>query len=322
MTYKTNLDSFRYSEGQIGSYIVTDSSNAVSALSGKIVVIGFPDDRGVVLNSGHPGARQGPRFFREQFFRLNVGESQKAIAESIVDLGDVETLAPTSLARSHELLSETVELALQNGAEKVFVIGGGHDLSFPSYEGHCKASQQSTIKVVNFDAHFDLRPCKEGLLTSGTPFYRCIENDLTSAKLQSGKGLLQIGIQASYNGKLLAEYAQLNHVPVLYYSDEAKWIDFQSDEHKDPKNFIESFMPKPESFHLSIDLDVFSGVVAAGTSAATPFAPSTDVLCEAIMAKAKCAKVVDIAELCPLRDRNDQTSRLAAGLVWRIIQAK
>src|SRR5690606_20153408 len=55
------------------------------------------------------------------------------------------------------------------------VLGGGHDMAYGHYKGLKKylssSEKGTTIGIINFDAHFDLRSNKYGN-NSGTPFYQ------------------------------------------------------------------------------------------------------------------------------------------------------
>ena len=60
----------------------------------------------------------------------------------------------------------------------VIVIGGGHETAWGHFQG--LAHPNKDIAILNFDAHFDLRPLINGQLgSSGTPF-RQIHNFLTT----------------------------------------------------------------------------------------------------------------------------------------------
>lgn len=52
----------------------------------------------------------------------------------------------------------------------VFSIGGSNDQSYPNAKALMESYPSSRIGVINIDAHFDVRPLKEGLAHSGSPF--------------------------------------------------------------------------------------------------------------------------------------------------------
>ena len=296
-------------------------------VAGKIGILGFPDDRGVALNLGNIGAKDGPDAFRKAFYNLNepAEKQEEFLGSKLVDLGDIDIDATESPQHAHDKLSDAVNDFLLNGGKSIFVIGGGHDFSFGSYLGHCKAhaelEESNYLPIVNFDAHFDLRPVENEQYSSGTPFFRAIESNETASFLKNGKVLYEIGIQLDYNGANLVNYARNLGVPTLCYEKFLdRWFDLQDKQYDSPEDFLTQHLHPKGPIHLSIDLDVFDSDIACGTSAATPFAPTLAEVLPAILNLSKQSKVIDIAELCPSRDHNAKTARLAAGIARRIIR--
>lgn len=60
----------------------------------------------------------------------------------------------------------------------LFVIGGSNDQSYPNVRSLMELYPSSKIAVINIDAHFDVRPLKEGLAHSGSPFRLMMENPI------------------------------------------------------------------------------------------------------------------------------------------------
>lgn len=298
-------------------------------LANKIVIIGIPDDRGVANNKGHLGAAQGPHAFRNAFYKLyDTTIDGKKISECIVDVGDI-TLTP-SIDSTHERLTAAMTTIMVKNPSMVFVIGGGHDFSYASYKAHTLATSSNIIPIVNLDAHFDLRQLNaDGAINSGTPFFRIIET--VSKHIANGQALCELGIQRDRNPSSLFDYANAHGVTTIEMGSQTNaWINSRTGEVSSPIQHVYAHLdactklgwhPEKGSLHLSLDLDVFSSDLAMGTSAATPFGARLDELWPvlAYFAEHSVCKVVDVAELCPARDSNDQTSRLAAGLVYRMI---
>lgn len=296
------------------------------AISGKHVLLGVPDDRGVELNQGFVGASTGPQAFRNAFYRLyDVRHSQGQWAgDGWVDCGDIAL--QSSIADTHAALADVVHALLELGAKRVHVIGGGHDFSFGSYWGHARACS-GILPLINFDAHFDLRPVESGLINSGTPFRRVIEN--LDDRIAGGHALLEVGIQRERNPQSLWDFAQSKGVSVAEYTGAAQpWIFHrlaalsECSLNKQVAAWIENWSRANDTsgaLHLSIDLDVFPASSAQGTSASTSFGVPVETLwpcMEDILSRNIC-RVVDVAELCPARDVHSQTARLAASLVFR-----
>jgi formiminoglutamase len=319
-------------------------------LAGKYVILGVPDDRGVANNGGHLGAAQGPAAFREAFYclydsplrefcerthrpyapreRRGAGDAPapRFLSDLVVDAGDI-VLAPT-IEETHERLATTVRDLLVLGAKRVHVLGGGHDFTYGSYKGHAAATT-GLLPIVNLDAHFDLRPVIDGVINSGTPFSRILED--FPSRLAGGRALLELGIQRERNPHSLYEAAASLHVPTVEFLPLlGVWRRVEDGSETSPLNHVLDHLDDCRTagwsrdagrLHLSLDLDVFSSAVAPGTSASTPLGASLEQLGPVLSYLGRVAHcgVVDIAELCPPRDAANQTARLAAGLVLKLI---
>lgn len=318
-------------------------------LRGKFVIVGIPDDRGVTQNGGHPGAALGPDAFRKSFYKLydtalrefcaklhgplpaQLGEQNVELgflfSDWVVDVGNVKKQA--DIAATHDALALTVRECLEAGAELVFVIGGGHDFSYGSYAGHAAARGPGLIPAVNLDAHFDLRPVVDGVITSGTPFFRIIEN-LPEA-IAGGAALIALGLQRERNPSSLYDYAMSHGVSAIEYLPLLqRWRQVASGREVTPLEHLLDHLDfcshlgwnrAHGSLHLSLDLDVFASSLAPGTSAATPFGVSLEDLGPVLsfIGRTRMCRVFDIAELCPPRDQGEQTAKLAASLVFKTI---
>ena len=85
------------------------------------------------------------------------------------DAGNI-VCADGDLETSQLALGEVVTILLENGIKPI-VIGGGHELAWGHYQGIADAFPQKNLGIINFDAHFDMRPLlayDQG--SSGTPF--------------------------------------------------------------------------------------------------------------------------------------------------------
>jgi formiminoglutamase len=301
-------------------------SDIVEGLQDKLVIVGIPDDRGVALNFGHGGASGGPESFRQAFYRLYDTRLNDVewFGSKWVDLGDV--VLADEIAETHARLAEVVHAVLSRGARRVHVVGGGHDFSFGSYSGHLR-NCQGVLPIVNFDGHFDLRPVQGGEINSGTPFRRVIENH--PQRIADGRALCEIGIQRERNPQSLWDFALAHGVSVAEYcAGRRPWRfwNFANNENRSVEEQLNAWLDHwssqkdfSGSLHLSLDLDVFHVAAAMGTSASTSFGVPVETLwpcVEDVMSRKMC-RVVDVAELCPARDSQMQTARLAAALLLR-----
>ena len=128
-------------------------------------IIGFCCDTGISRNGGRVGAIQGPQIIREMLAKLAM-HKQDVIC---YDAGDI-------LCTNHDL--ETAQAALGHAVSRLLnkgitpiVLGGGHELAFGHYLGIAKSFHKENLGIVNFDAHFDMRPLlPDNKGSSGTPF--------------------------------------------------------------------------------------------------------------------------------------------------------
>lgn len=67
---------------------------------------------------------------------------------------------------------------LRNPRAIGFVIGGSNDQSYPNVRALLHTHPTSRIATINIDAHFDVRPLKEGKAHSGSPFRLMLEDPL------------------------------------------------------------------------------------------------------------------------------------------------
>src|ERR1700690_1634901 len=95
----------------------------------QIALLGLPDDTGVKLNQGRPGAARGPGVFREALARYGVAEFSGGAWPRVFDAGDV-IVTPGSLTETHARVTEAAAALVEGGLFPI-AIGGGHDLTFP-----------------------------------------------------------------------------------------------------------------------------------------------------------------------------------------------
>jgi formiminoglutamase len=301
-------------------------------LEEKIVILGVPDERGILLNQGNLGAKEGPGAFRKAFYTLYDQPFTDSLGAKIIDAGNVAL--GDDISSTHEKLANAVAYFFSKKVQTVVVVGGGHDFSYGSYKG-CQQGINGIIPIINFDAHLDLRPVVGGQINSGTPFSRIIEHFPNS--IDHGRAILELGIQQNRNPASLFDFADKHQVKIVEYRDQA-WhprvsYDQKSQKYNEsrmPVDFIKEHLqayqsrePKREleRLHISLDLDVFASWIAPGTSASTPFGCETAEVIHGIefLMSASTSRVLDIAELCPSRDFNSQTARLAASVVYRAL---
>lgn len=275
----------------------------------QFVVLGYVCDEGVRLNQGRIGAKKGPEVIRAALAKMPNHLSEK---QQLVDVGDIE-YTTGNLKEVQKLLSESVTLLLEKKALPI-LIGGGHDIAYGHYNGIKNylnsRNKKSTIGIINFDAHFDLRENSKGS-NSGTPFYQIAsENDSFE--------YLCLGIRKDANDSVLFKTAA--ELGVTYVLKDTFRIAFA----KEIITWIKAFIAKVDYVYVTIDLDGFSSAYAPGVSAASPMGFAPDIVLECLDTILGSGKLIslDIAEMNPNYDVDGLTAKLAASLLHTIMHTE
>lgn len=268
-------------------------------------LLGFECDEGVRRNLGRQGARLGPKAFRKAASGIAI-HSQF----NFYDAGDVRCI-DENLEVAQQELSKRVEQILSLGLKPI-VIGGGHETAWGHYSGIYNYYKES-VAILNFDAHFDVRELVDGKLgSSGTPFLQC--NQLLQQHAKEFNYYC-VGIQRFSNPKSLFDYAKDNNIKYIYAQD-------IKDTNKASK-FIDDILQKHQKIYLSICLDVFRADIAPGVSAPSVFGIELEYVVDCIRKLKQSNKIIslDIVELAPNFDINNQTAKLAGLLMMEYISA-
>ena len=287
--------------GRFSSTIRTGSPEGCA-----IALLGMPDDTGVKLNGGRPGAAEGPAAFRAALARMGTATPAGFAWPGVFDAGDVVPASAGNepkhaesdadrLHATHTRVSEAVGAILDLGLLPVG-IGGGHDLTFPFVRALAEripaarvpTERVSPLEVVYFDPHLDVR----AEVGSGMPFRALVE--------QCGvAGLHNVGASDMVNTAEHVEYFT-SHNGTLHPHD----------------GHHELFAASGPALAVSFDLDLLDASFAPGVSAMNPCGWSSGEATAAVRAAGRCARVrcFDIMELSPPHDRDARTARLAAHL--------
>jgi formiminoglutamase len=268
-----------------------------------IALVGFSCDEGIRRNFGRVGAAEGPAALREVLAKLPL-HRQDFIC---YDAGDIHC-ADNHLENAQAALGELIFTLLRHNITPL-VIGGGHEVAWGHYQGIAKQFPIDNLGIINFDAHFDMRPLVNQQGSSGTPFLQIAE-----AHQQENRpfhyycyGIQHTGnIQALFN---TAEYYQTQVV----YAEEIQ-------QGKTP-DLIAKLIKTHQRIYLSLCLDVFASAYAPGVSAPQALGLSPWQVIPAVRELAESGKVIsyDIAELSPYYDIDSRTIKLTANLIYEII---
>ncbi|MBI4238543.1 MAG: formimidoylglutamase [Deltaproteobacteria bacterium] len=270
---------------------------------GDVVLIGVPDERGIVVNHGRPGAKAGPHAFRTAFYRLPG-------SWPLWDAGDVELTA--SNRTMHDQLATLVATVVRQGALPI-VIGGGHDATFGGMKGVVQAV--GTAGIMNIDAHLDLRPAEpHGDVGSGSAYRRLIEDGVLR-----GEQLVEWGYQPHAVSQTHLQWAKLHGVRLWSYPEICA---------DDPARCFASLLTDLAARHghaaVSLDLDAIVSPAAPGVSAPAPFGFAAEAILACLQLAAQQPQwcYLDVMELSPPHDEQGRTARLAAVLVWHVLRVR
>lgn len=271
-----------------------------------IALIGYVCDEGVRRNRGRIGASEGARSIRGRLAKLPIHFGVKRV----IDVGDVVCLND-DMEACQELLAVSISKLIGNNIFPI-ALGGGHDMAYGNFKGiynAIKNTSKNKIGIINFDAHFDLRPV-ESRSNSGTPFYQIIsEFKEEDVKIE----YFAIGIQQQSNTKELFNIAEREGVDYAINYD----CESSNTEMKELQKRLKYIIDNNDYLYISIDMDDFSSAYAPGVSAPSPLGFTPYFMFKMLSFLMDTDKVIsmDIAELNPSLDNDMHTATLAAKIV-------
>lgn len=267
----------------------------------KIGLLGYACEEGVKRNNGRIGAAQAPDAIRQQLGRL----AAHFDPGTVMDFGDVPCVNG-ALEETQKTFAQRVAALQAKGILSVGM-GGGHDLAYAHFKGIQQGLQNGAcpkIGILNFDAHFDLRPTVNGP-TSGTPFYQLM------TEYSAAVPYYVVGLQSQATPQSLFDQAQA--FGVGYSPIEACTID----QAQKVTAELLAFFADCDGLYITVDLDGFAAAHAPGVSAPGPFGFSPEFFNAVFTSLLQSQKLValDVVELNPKYDHDQNTARLAAQII-------
>lgn len=285
--------------------IVNIDSDINHLTSGSFALLGNPDDEGIKINGGRPGASFAPDTIRKYFYKMTPSFEVKK-TPLIFDVGNINCAKELGVRHAE---SQIISSKIFSQNAKAILLGGGHDYGFPDCASFLDnfSNKKNKPLIVNFDAHFDVRPTNQGL-SSGTPFYRLLEK-------YKNFEFVEYGIQEQCNSKIHFNWLKNKKAKVITLSQINKNKDFFK-----ATKFISNLNKKRPTF-LSIDIDVFSSAYAPGCSQSwsTGLEPNLFFNLFAELITKLDVKGIGIYEVSPQLDTDDRTSKLAAQIIYKYI---
>lgn len=298
--------------------------------SPKVIILGVPDDLGVVRAKGRPGARQGPAAIRRCFYRLTPGFQE--LGKEVIDLGDLKLSdSPDEderLGETHLRLEEAVYYLALTGAT-VVILGGGQDLTYATVMGYTRAHRAMLRKariekqtdlqavdwfgMINVDKFLDVRdPAARGV-NSGTTIFRLLEDPETPV---DGPNFVAFGIQQQHCSPRHRAYLKQQEARLV--SLEQFWLG-NEDLLNLFKEALDNAGQRTVQTMLSFDMNAS---VLAGVSSPSPLGFTTEDLCAmASMAGERGVGLMEIMETSPPNDDSQEpTARTAANMLFFFLQ--
>jgi len=314
-----DYDSFRWHQIIESIDLTKDEIEELSEGEKGYCFLGFCCDTGVERNQGRIGASKGPSSIRKEMANLSCSFSKDT---RLFDAGGIYC-TNKDLSSAQTDLSKAVKLLMSKGYFPI-VLGGGHELAFGHYMGIVNSLMDSRtnaqqpgklpLGIINFDAHLDFRPYENGP-NSGSMFTQianfCQDEDMRFS-------YMCVGVQKYGNTVNLFKRADQLGANYIFAKD------ISENTLQEIKNRIISFLDEHEHIYLTICTDVFSSAYAPGVSSPQPFGLLPETALALIKQVAGSEKVtsVDIAEVSPRFDEDNQTAKLAAIIVYAIVMLR
>lgn len=273
--------------------------------------LGFCSDYGVKLNKGRTGTAHGPMSIRSELSSLPCAFPQDV---KLFDAGNIACETCT-LEEAQKSLGEAVTKLLDLNLFPI-LLGGGHEIALGHYKGilnHLrKKDENPKIGIINFDAHFDIRPYPKGG-TSGTMFRQIAD---MNGDLNVDYSYLALGIQKHSNTISLFNTAEKLGAEHILAKDIIHGDYFS---HLDK---VDSFIKDQDHIYVTICSDVFSSAFAPGVSAPQPLGLNPENVLIFLKHILKSKKVIsfDIAEVSPRFDQDNTTANLASVMIFSVVE--
>ncbi len=275
----------------------------------EAVLLGYPDDQGVLANRGRAGAALGPASIRKHLYRMTLpadGSWKKDFG--LLDLGDIQTAK--ALIQTHDN-ARTLAAAAAAGDRAVVALGGGHDFAWPTFEGVRSLTPKQRWGLINLDPHLDAREMEGAEVHSGNPFRKLLETGALE-----GSRFVQFGARPNRNTASAWAYCRQQKVQILPL--ETLRIG------KKPvieqfRITLKSLLKRCDAIGITLDMDCCSE--AEGTSAAPVLGFSAWELCAFARASGQESQVkyLEIAETAPGLDPTERSSRIAAEVIFAFL---
>jgi agmatinase len=300
----------------IPSFLRSEIARDRTKINSNVCFIGIPYDTGT---SNRPGARYGPKAFREASMIyayavlgkplddiFDAEECKSLLGQiSIIDSNDIFVI-PENRDLSERIITEEIRKVLSNSSFPL-VVGGDHSISYPVIRAY-----EKPLTILQFDAHSDYMS-EEYLQTCphGTTMRR-------ASKLENVKKIIHCGIRGLLNSKQGLEDT-ISDGNVVITTSQLKEKGFDALYHVLDQN---------ETYYITFDTDILDPVIAPGTGTPEPGGIDFVLAQQLIKQIVRNYQVIgcDFVELNPLYDQTSNTAqhlvRLSIDLIGNIPKSK
>jgi len=282
-----------------------DLISAEPAVETSVRIIGFPSDAGVQINGGRPGASHAPEPIFEQLLKLTPhAHWYERHSELLSRTCGITMLSCTGhVEKDQENLGNTVAACLQKGIMPI-IIGGGHETSFGHFLGY--AGDGQSVRILNLDAHADVRPLKDGKAHSGSPFRQALEHPSKSCHSYSVFGLNPASVSADHF-RYVSENGMAVYEDDLKRSGVRKWFE------------LAAIDGMPVMATMDMDLVNHAGAPGVSTPNSSGITTRKWLRLAFELGRQPAVSSFDLCEVNPVCDRDGQTVRLAALTIWNFL---
>ena len=319
MKMNPEVEKYLFPAGKPAGFCPDDHGQAVAEIIGDwhemdqidVGILGVPYDTSVMYR---PGCRFGPKSVRGQFIMSNTYEAglQCDISElKLTDFGNIDAIY-TDVLETHKRVEDVVTEICANGVIPL-VIGGDHSLAYPDVKGLMN-SIEGNVGVIMFDGHLDVRTDHHGMISSGTPFRRLM-NEPERNPLKP-TNLVEVGINGWLNSKYYRDYCDEQGITIIPARDvHRRGIDEVIEE------AIEIASKDCDAIWISVDIDGLDLAYAPGTCAPNPGGLTSFQMLEAIYRIAQEEKCMgmDLLEVSEPWDVQNLTSMMGAALCMNFL---
>lgn len=260
----------------------------------KVVIIGIPLEATLSFRLGTRFGPQQIRLVSEGLEEYSLHQDRELNEVPFFDAGDL-VIPLGNLKKSLYLIEEIAYKVISDGKKPIF-LGGEHLVSYPLIKPF--ATKYPDLIVLHFDAHADLRNDYLGEFLSHATVMRRV------SEIVKGNNIFQFGIRSGTRDEFTYARTHLNLFAETVL---------------DPlKKILPRINGKP--LYISLDIDVVDPAFAPGTGTPEPGGcTSKEIIAALHTLKGQNVVGLDLVEVSPPNDCNDQTSLLAAKIVREAI---